>query len=483
MNDETTQSLKKLWEDNAYPSATPLYKLAKRRGLNVRIVDVENWLKNRASTSLLQQRKEPYAVAGTFDNATKSLERVYLDLLDRSTHTSPDGFNYLMIAVDSFTRKAWAVPMKSKLPDAFFDAYLAIEKQMKGKPVLLFVDNEGASLGENSKFQLHLRGKTILKRKQGRNDLAPIDGYMTSLGQTVSKMRIEKDLPESAWKTLAMKAIPLLNDRSMKRLDGSSPNDVQDAIKSEDPKDKVLEFKRLKATAEGLETNHDEHASIVKKLEAAKGFRVPTTYRTGRAHGMTKIGEKTGTVKWENKIRKLKDGKVHMGMAIDAATGEEWPAKLVQAVNAGADIPGEVGTEKTIADSKRQKYREAFQPFVTPAKRFLRRNGGNATFSELGTFLGSVEGVKTKWGDELKKVTALTSRSMITPFLESFPEDFSIEVDGDTYTAKLAGNEVDAQPAKRKTPSSSTVKGKILTIKRAGVGTKRTTTRTRRTLK
>ena len=113
MNDETIQSLKKLWEDNAYPSTNPLYKLAKRRGLNVRIVDVENWLKNRASTSLLQQRKEPYAVAGSFDNATKPLERVYLDLLDRSTHTSPDGFNYLMIAVDSFTRKAWAVPMQN----------------------------------------------------------------------------------------------------------------------------------------------------------------------------------------------------------------------------------------------------------------------------------------------------------------------------------------------------------------------------------
>ena len=227
---------------------------------------------------------------------------------------------------------------------------------------------------------------------------------------------------------------------------------------------------------------------IVKKLEAAKGFRVPTTYRTGRAHGMTKIGEKTGTVKWENKIRKLKDGKVHMGMAIDADTNEEWPAKLVQAVNAGADIPGEVGTEKTIADSKRQKYREAFQPFVTPAKRFLRRNGGNATFSELGTFLGTVEGVKTAWGPELKKVTALTSRSMITPFLESFPEDFSVEVDGDTYTAKLAGNEVAerAQSAKRKTPSymgTSTVKGKILTIKRADAKKTRTTTRTRRILK
>ena len=112
----------------------------------------------------------------------------------------------------------------------------------------------------------------------------------------MSKMRIEKDLPESAWKTLAMKAIPILNARSRRRLDGSSPNDVEEAIKSEDPKDKVLEFKRLKATAEGLETNQDEHASIVKKLEAtaAGGFRVPTTYRTGRAHGMTKMGDSNG---------------------------------------------------------------------------------------------------------------------------------------------------------------------------------------------
>ena len=40
-----------------------------------------------------------------------------------------------------------------------------------------------------------------------------------------------------------------------------------------------------------------------------------------------------------------------MGMAIDASTGEECPAELVQAVNAGADVPGTTGTGKTIADS------------------------------------------------------------------------------------------------------------------------------------
>ena len=106
MNDETTQSLKKRWDENAYPSVTPLYKLAKRPGLNVRIVDVENWLKNRASTSLLQQRKEPYAVARTFDNATKLLEKCNW-ICGIAVHTSPDGYNYPMIALESFTRKAW----------------------------------------------------------------------------------------------------------------------------------------------------------------------------------------------------------------------------------------------------------------------------------------------------------------------------------------------------------------------------------------
>ena len=64
---------------------------------------------------------------------------------------------------------------------------------------------------------------------------------------------------------MALEALPLLNDRSMKRLDGSTPNDVQAAIASNDPKDKVLEFKMLKANAEGLERNDEEHKGIDRK--------------------------------------------------------------------------------------------------------------------------------------------------------------------------------------------------------------------------
>ena len=101
-----------------------------------------------------------------------------------------------------------------------------------------------------------------------------------------------------------------------------------------------------------------------------------------------------------------------------------------------ADIPGETGTEKTISESRRQKYREAFQPFVVPVKKYLRENG-RVTFTELGTFLGQVEGVPMKWGPDLKRATQLTSRSMIIPFLESFPE-FKIEIENKIHHALLA---------------------------------------------
>ena len=95
----------------------------------------------------------------------------------------------------------------------------------------------------------------------------------------------------------------------------------------------------------------------------------------------------------------------------------------------------------------------------------------------MGTFLDTVE-APTKWGPELKEATALTSRSMITPFLESFPEDFSVEVDGDTYTALLATEP--AQPARWKKKAAAP---RILKIRRAGAAATRTTTRTRRASK
>ena len=101
----------------------------------------------------------------------------------------------------------------------------------------------------------------------------------------------------------------------------------------------------------------------------------------------------------------------------------------------------------------------------------------------------TVEGVPTKWGPELKKATSLTSRSMFNPFWESFPDDFSIEAVGQTYSAILveADDTETAQPARRRLAKKQTATAnatpKLILTRTANVKSKRTTTRTRRTLK
>jgi len=274
---ETLDKLKKLWETNAYPSLYPLYKLAKKRGLNVKVKEVDEWLKKQPSQSLLQAKKEPFLVKGTFKNATRPFERMYLDISDHSAHGStPGDYYYALVIIDSYTRKAWSEPMKTKEITDFLPAYERLIKKIGENPALLFMDREGASFKlskeekdrrkkekkkrgraavpeeqhltpeADSLFEKHVKDSgTILKRKQGRNDLAPIDSFMYVLSQAISKMRIERNLPEGSWATLMQEAIPLLNERAMKSLDGSSPNEVKESIESNSPEEKDLAFKVL----------------------------------------------------------------------------------------------------------------------------------------------------------------------------------------------------------------------------------------------
>ena len=152
---------------------------------------VKTFLDEKPSTTLLRTRNEPGLVSGSFDNATEPFEKYYMDLWDKHSHPSSDGFSYIMILLDSYTRKVWHEFMKSKLPDEYLAAYKRIEARLPKPPKLLFVDREGATAkkqADDEVFEKHVeKNGTVLMFKQGRNDLAPLDGFMGHLGATVKK--------------------------------------------------------------------------------------------------------------------------------------------------------------------------------------------------------------------------------------------------------------------------------------------------------
>ena len=113
MNETTTASLKKLWQDNAYPSTTP----------RTNSPNGEAWTLELRTLRLGSRTVPPRHCFNSVKNRTlwqvpSTMQRNPWNVstlicgIGVRTHR-PMGNNYLMIAVDSFTRKAWAEPMKS----------------------------------------------------------------------------------------------------------------------------------------------------------------------------------------------------------------------------------------------------------------------------------------------------------------------------------------------------------------------------------
>jgi hypothetical protein len=107
MDEATKKKVEELWRTKGYPSLTPLYRLALKNGLKVTTKEVKTFLDEKPSTTLLRTRNEPGLVSGSFNNATEPFERCYMDLWDKHSHPSSDGYNYIMILLDSYTRKVW----------------------------------------------------------------------------------------------------------------------------------------------------------------------------------------------------------------------------------------------------------------------------------------------------------------------------------------------------------------------------------------
>jgi hypothetical protein len=74
-------------------------------------------------------------------------------------------------------------------------AYERITERAGANPQILSLDKEGATLSSDGAFEAFLDEKgTVVRRAEGRNDLAIIDGYMGRLGQELGRIRLKNPM-------------------------------------------------------------------------------------------------------------------------------------------------------------------------------------------------------------------------------------------------------------------------------------------------
>lgn len=141
----TDEQLSKIYENNAFPSAGNLYKLARKENIKITLKQATEFIKNHRVAQIhkkpAKQERKMLQVA-----PTKHID-YQMDLLDMSSYfKSNNGNKWVLICVDVFTKKAEAVGVKSKTASDVLEGIKEIMKKMD-RPRIISTDDGGEFKG------------------------------------------------------------------------------------------------------------------------------------------------------------------------------------------------------------------------------------------------------------------------------------------------------------------------------------------------
>lgn len=144
--------LRKIYYDlnspGAYGGAEKLYRESKKSINNITRKDVKNWLSSQLTYTLHKKARRRFkrnpVVA---ENINENFQADLVDLKEFSK--SNNNFNYILTVIDVFSKKAWAVPVKSKTASEVTEA---MERILKNVVPLKLQTDKGKEF-ENSSFK------------------------------------------------------------------------------------------------------------------------------------------------------------------------------------------------------------------------------------------------------------------------------------------------------------------------------------------
>ena len=133
-------TIKKVYENAAsgYGSIRDTYRQANKINPGIRYVDVKEYLNKQQH----RQTQLKYKGSNSFvsPHALFEIEADFIDMTKAAEEN--DGFRYAFVAIDNFTKFAYAVPMKSKLGPDCTTAFKEVLNKI-GVPKQLYSDREG----------------------------------------------------------------------------------------------------------------------------------------------------------------------------------------------------------------------------------------------------------------------------------------------------------------------------------------------------
>ena len=274
---------------------------------------VKKWLELRP----VRQLFAPLPKSDGKITAARPGERMAADLIDMTSRPSEEGFKYILIVSDVFSRKIWARPMKSKDAQTTAEAFKSILDEMGTKPVELSADKGQEFMG--NAFQGLLGSQEIAFRpKMAPNHIGIVDASILKFKRILFKEFAARGSNEWPVERLT-KAFNKAPQESY--LGGASPEKAWHP-ENAPAKDPVLEFRLTELNGNLMKASGEAAAKAKARVESKGAFRTlenPTENPFRRGF----------RPQWSADIKEVSE--LGAGTVKDA-DGREWLTKRVLAV-------------------------------------------------------------------------------------------------------------------------------------------------------
>ncbi len=213
------------YEKYKYPSAFKFYKIMKKINPEIKFEEVDSFIKQQKSYQLHKKPRKQIQghIVAYAENALW-----FIDLLDMSNYSRQNkGYKWILLAIDTFTRKAYATALKNKtkfeVKNGFEQMYATLGKQPSVKLVITDSGNEFLNKPVQDLFK-------ELKIKHGTVEIGDHNalGLIDRLSRTIKEM-IFKDFTEKnsvKWADNLQDYISAYNDRPHSGILDYSPNEA-----------------------------------------------------------------------------------------------------------------------------------------------------------------------------------------------------------------------------------------------------------------
>lgn len=278
-----------LYKKFNFPAASKFYKILKDEGYNISLNQVKEFLANQSVDQIHKvvnkNRNKFKYITANFPN-----EIFQIDLLDYTKYSRTNkGYKWILICVDVFTRKAYAVAMKDKTAKITEEAFKQIIKE--DKPKVIFHDMGSEFKGTFHKFVDNNDIIDVQNEFKNHNALGIIDRFSKTLKNMISKLMTSTE--STKWVDDLPRLIKIYNDTPNEAIENLKPSKVdsneQNRIKIANLNfDKQLFNKSIDNVAKSRIKAGDYVRIKIEKGTFTKGYEVSYStniYRVDKVDG------------------------------------------------------------------------------------------------------------------------------------------------------------------------------------------------------